>query len=205
MTAGGPYDAPQAAADVIDLAESLGWQSFTWVAHSMSTVPALHLACCAPMRVERLVLIGPPPPGGGASPGLIEAAKRIAFGDDEERIKALQQMWGSRLSMSWISLKAQQWRESAEPQAVADYVDMFARDGVPDLGGTVEAPVIAIAGNEDPNELMRPGAVRAALQALCPRLTVRSIENCGHYPMQEAPPIFASLVERAVTGAFDRP
>src|SRR5688572_23899123 len=58
----GVYTVPEAAADVLALADALDWRTFALVGHSMSSLVALHLAQQPSTRVSRLVLITPPPP-----------------------------------------------------------------------------------------------------------------------------------------------
>lgn len=52
-----------------------------------------------------------------------------------------------------------------------------------------------ITGEHDA-EPMRREAVTAALGPLCDSLVVNAITDCGHYPMQEAPPLLVTLVQR---------
>lgn len=197
----GPFNATQAASDIVALADQLGWERFVTVGHSMSTIVSLHLAQQQPDRIDRAILITPPPPQGGAPEEVLSGAKEIAMGDDALRKEALKQMWGTRLPDAWIAYKVNRWREAAEPHAVAAYVDMFARDGLPDRERRIYRPVIAIAGADDPNPLMRSALVSSALRPICTRLRVQSLEQSGHYPMQELPPLFAKVVQEAVTGA----
>jgi pimeloyl-ACP methyl ester carboxylesterase len=108
-------------------------------------------------------------------------------------------MWGDRLSKQWIRFKAARWRACAEPAAVAAYVAMFARDGLPDPTARVTVPVLAITGEQDAEPMCRD-AVTAALGPLCDNLVVDSLTDCGHYPMQEAPPLLVTLVQRFLAG-----
>ncbi len=95
----GAFTVAEAAADVVNLADALGWRRFAIVGHSMSTLVALHLAQHLPDRVDRAVLLTPPPPSGfGADDATLAAMEAIARGDDAKRIRSLQTMWGDRLS-----------------------------------------------------------------------------------------------------------
>jgi pimeloyl-ACP methyl ester carboxylesterase len=83
----------------------------------------------------------------------------------------------------------------SDPDAVAAHVALFGVTGLPDTTTPVACPVLAIAGEQDAPP-MRSGAVLEALTPLCPSLTVAPLGDVGHYPMQEAPPLFAALVQR---------
>jgi len=195
----GPFDAVQAGKDIIELADSMDISRFVIIGHSMSSVVAMHLAQIDPQRIIGAILVTPPPLTGGAPAEIIEGAKAIARSDDEGRKAALRQMWGDRLSDAWIDFKIARWRKAAAPEAVADYVDMFARTGLPSGPVPVAPPVIAITGEVDPNPMMRSPAVREALAPLSPAAKIISITDSGHYPMQETPPLFATTVSRALS------
>lgn len=196
----GAFTVEEAAGDVIDLVDALGWSRFAIVGHSMSTLVALHLAQRRPDRVERVVLLTPPPPAGfGADEAGLEAARSLALADEAAQLESLRQRFGARLSPGWVAFKAARWRATADPGAAAGYVAMFARDGLPDRSTKVSPPVLAVTGEQDLPP-MRAEAVARGLSPLCERLTVAPIALSGHYPMQEAPPLLVALVERFLSG-----
>jgi pimeloyl-ACP methyl ester carboxylesterase len=196
----GRFDLGEAAGDVLDLAATLGMQRFFLVGHSMSSLVALHLAQQAPERVMAAVGLTPPPPGGfGADEAMMAMLREAALGDDAFRVASLKANWGDRLSDGWVAFKAARWGEAADRPAVAAYATMFARDGLPDRSRRIRIPVLAVAGEEDAPP-MRGEAVRTALAPLCDRLTVVALARCGHYPMQECPPLLATVVERFLAG-----
>ncbi len=196
----GRFDLQEAAGDVLALADGLGWERFSLVGHSMSTLVALHLSQHHPARITRTVLVTPPPPTGfGADDATLESLRAVARGDDQLRLRALQASQGNRLSAGWLKDKLSRWRASASPDAVAAYAEMFARRGLSDPHSTVEVPVMAVTGEQDA-EPMRSAAVQQLLAPLCARLTVKAIVESGHYPMQETPPLLVALVERFLAG-----
>jgi pimeloyl-ACP methyl ester carboxylesterase len=125
----------------------------------------------------------------------LDAMAAVARGDDSKRIQILKAWWGDRLSEHWIRFKAARWRACADPEAVAGYVAMFARDGLPDPTASIAVPLLAVTGEHD-TEIMRREAVTKLLAPLCERLVVTPLADCGHYPMQEAPPLLVTIVER---------
>jgi pimeloyl-ACP methyl ester carboxylesterase len=192
----GDFTLVEAASDVVSLADALGWRRFAVVGHSMSSLVALHLAQHLPDRIDRAVALTPPPPGGfGADDATLDAMRAVARGDDSQRINMLKRMWGDRLSERWIHFKAARWRACADPEAVAGYIAMFARDGLPNPTARIAVPLLAVTGEKDA-EPMRREAVTKSLAPLCERLVVTSLAECGHYPMQEAPPLVVTILER---------
>ncbi|RYG71457.1 alpha/beta hydrolase [bacterium] len=192
----GHFTLEEAAADVLALVDALGWQQFSIIGHSMSSLIALHLGQQHSDRIERAVVITPPPPRSfGADEASLEAMRAMASGDEETRMAGLQANWGDYLSPGWLRFKIRRWRECASPEAATAYVDMFGRDGMPDPVTPIEHPVLAITGEKDAPP-MRSVAVRELLGTLCPQLQVIPIVEAGHYPMQEAPPLTVAILER---------
>jgi 3-oxoadipate enol-lactonase len=192
----GRFTVAEAAADVLALTDTLGWSRFAVVGHSMTTLVALHLAQHQADRVERLVLLAPPPPAGfGVDDAALDAMRAIALADDAKRTALAGPQIGGHLSPAWTAYKVSRWRATADPAAVAGYIAMFARDGLPTPAAPVTVPVLAITGERD-GPPMRSEAVTRALTPLCQQLTVTPLADSGHYPMQEMPPLTAALVER---------
>ena len=192
----GAFTLEEAAADVIALADSRSLRQFAIVGHSMSTLVALHLAQHAPDRIERAVVLTPPPPMGfGADDATLVALAGLARSGDEVRLNAWRTRYGARLSEGWARFKAERWSATSDPEAVAGYAPMFARHGLPHPEIKIRCPVLAITGEQD-IEIMRQASVTKLLAPICDRLTVTPLVDCGHYPMQEAPPLLVALIER---------
>jgi 3-oxoadipate enol-lactonase len=196
----GAFTVEEAAADVLELADARGWRRFAVMGHSMSTLVALHLAQHTPERIERAVVLTPPPPTGfGADDATLAALVGLARAGDEVRVEAWQTRYGSRLSEGWARFKAERWSATSNREAVARYAPMFARRGLPDHSAKVSCPLLAVTGEQD-IEVMRQAAVTKFLAPLCEQLTVTPLAECGHYPMQEAPPLLVAIVERFMAG-----
>lgn len=197
----GSFTVAEGASDVAALADALGWDRFSVVGHSMSSLVALHLAQRHADRIARVVVLTPPPPAGfGATDEQVAASRALALGDDATRAAALAQRFGDRLSPGWTAYKLARWRATSDPAAVAAYVAMFARDGLPDPTARISVPVLAVTGEEDVPP-MRSAAVEEGLSKLCDRLRVVALEGSGHYPMQEMPPRLVAHVERFLVDA----
>jgi pimeloyl-ACP methyl ester carboxylesterase len=192
----GSFTLKEATADVLALADSLGWNQFAIVGHSMSSLVALHLAQHHADRIERAVVLTPPPPTGmGADDATLAILRTLALADDATRIAIFTQQFGTRLTPKWTAFKAARWRAAADPEAAAGYVPMFARDGLTDPTARITIPLLAITGEQD-SPLMRHAAVTATLSPLCANLSVTSLADSSHYPMQEMPPLTVSIVEQ---------
>ncbi len=192
----GAFTVAEGGSDVLALADALGWARFAIVGHSMSALVALHLSQHHVDRIERAVVLAPPPPTGfGADDAMIAASHGTALADEATQWAVLSQRFGARLSTGWTNYKASRWRATADPKAAAAYVTMFARDGLPDPTARIAVPVLAITGEQDAPPMRREAVLRT-LGPLCDELAVAPLADCGHYQMQEMPPLTVALVER---------
>lgn len=196
MTRSGDYDLREATADVLALADALKFQKFCAIGHSMSTYVAMQLAQHHADRVTRAVLLTPGPPAGfGGDDTALIPVHRLACGDDETRRAWLHQRFGSQWSDGWVRFKLKQWRETTNPEAVARYAALFMRDGLPEPTARITIPVLSVTGERDV-EIMQRASVTRLLSPICDDLTVTPLLECGHYPMQEAPVLLVTLLER---------
>jgi pimeloyl-ACP methyl ester carboxylesterase len=196
----GSFNVEEASSDVLELADALGWRRFVMVGHSMSSLVALHLAQRHADRLHRVVVLTPPPPGGfGADDERLSATMALARADETTRMNFITGRSEFRLSSGWARYKAARWRASADDDAAAAYVRMFARDGVPNPTARIDIPVLAITGEQDA-PIMRRDSVTRLLAPLCDQLVVTALLQCGHYPMQEMPVLTVALIEEFVAG-----
>jgi pimeloyl-ACP methyl ester carboxylesterase len=189
-------DAATLDRDVLAVADHLQWARFHLVAHSMSTVVAQRLARSAVERLASVTLVTPVPPGLLYPDPVVDSLRAVGRHPDR-RHEAFAPRWGTRLSARWLEWKLEQWAARSDAEAVAAYVDLFARSDLATTRAAVDVPVLAITGAEDAPHFARM-AVEPAIRAVYPDTVVEEISAAGHYPMQEAPPLFASLVERFV-------
>lgn len=196
----GEFTLREAAGDVLELATKLGFSQFAIVGHSMSTLIALHLAQHHADRVTRAVVLTPAPPAGtGLRDAELAAIDALARGNDETRSYWLRMRVGEHSPDGFARFKAERWRATSTPDAVAAYARMFARDGLPDPRARIRIPLLAVTGERD-IELMRRETVTKLLEPICDQLTVAAIADSGHYPMQETPPLLVATVERFLSG-----
>jgi 3-oxoadipate enol-lactonase len=192
----GSHNLDEAAADVIALADRLGWAQFSLVGHSMTGLVVQQVAQMIPERVLRVVAITP---AGPTSMGLDDEAigffRSIALANDEGRFVTVTSLWGTRLSTTWTRYKLHRWRVTADPAAAADYVRMW---GNTDISEKVRglATRMLIIGAELDAPPFHADALEASMLPFYPNAKVVTLSECGHYPMQEQPPALATLIEQ---------
>jgi 3-oxoadipate enol-lactonase len=146
--------------------------------------------------VSRVVAITPVPAVGiGLDRATVEVFQAIALGDDQARLAAVGPMWGDRLSATWTKYKLRRWRETVEPRAAAKYVGMWGCENISEGGGGIKTPMLIIAAEKDAPPF-QAAALNTSTLPFYPNGRLVSLDDCGHYPMQEQPPLLATLVER---------
>jgi 3-oxoadipate enol-lactonase len=196
----GEFTLEEAAGDALAVAAKLGWTEFSLIGHSMSGLVVQRMAQLAADRIARVVAITPVPPlGVGLDPATVELFRAIALADDEGRYAAVAPMWGTRLSDTWIRYKLRRWRETADAEAAAGYVELWGRSAIVPAAGEMETPMLIIAAGQD----APPFQARALEASMLPHYRnarVISLEESGHYPMQEQPPRLVTEIERFLVG-----
>ena len=190
----------EAAGDAIALADRLGWARFSLIGHSMSGLVVQRIAQLVTERIERVVAITPVSPGGmGLDSGAIAFMQSIAMGTDEERYAAVGSMWGTRLSETWVRYKLRCWRETASPEAAAKYVEMWGATEISRGARGIETPMLIVAAAQDAPPF-QAAALEASMLPFYPNAQLISLGESGHYPMQEQPPLLATVIERFLGG-----
>lgn len=186
----------EAAGDAIALTDKLAWEQFSLIGHSMSGLVVQRIAQLAPARVARIAAITPVPPAGlGIDEATAELFRAIAQANDEERFSKVAPMWGTRLAETWIRHKLRRWRETANPAAVAKYVDLWGRSNISQGARGIETPILIVAAAQDAPPF-QAAALEASMLPYYPHARVISLSESGHYPMQEQPPLLMTVLER---------
>jgi 3-oxoadipate enol-lactonase len=189
----------EAAEDALAVADTLGWSTFSLIGHSMSGLIVQRIAQLAPERIARLVAITPVSPSGmGLPQPAVDQIRGLALADDDRRFAALRQMWGDRLSETWIRFKLKKWRETASAAAAANYVEMWGCSHISQDARGLRTPMLVIAAAQD-SPPFQAAALEASMLPWYPNAKLISLSESGHYPMQEQPPMIATIIERFLT------
>ncbi|CAG2127150.1 2-succinyl-6-hydroxy-2, 4-cyclohexadiene-1-carboxylate synthase [Cupriavidus yeoncheonensis] len=198
----GGFDLQEIAADVLSLADELGWQRFSLMGHSMGGKAMQAVAMLAPARVNAMVGITPVPP----TPVPFDVPTRSLFEraacEFAARVAVVDHSTGARLSRRWVERIVRASVEHADPDAFAAYFRAWAdTDFSADIAGTT-IPTLLLVGEHDPSltvDVMQQTYGRAFAD-----LAIDEIPNAGHYPMDETPVDLATRIERFLTAADHR-
>ncbi|CAB3751901.1 alpha/beta hydrolase [Burkholderia sp. MSh2] len=188
----GAYTVAEISADCLALANRLGWQRFHVIGHSMTGMATQRLAADAPERILSAIAVCPMSAAGNR----LNDDARAFFASttvDDDALRRLARYVTGGLSARWADVKLRQNRERTAPGCRLAYLDMLTgTDFVDDVRG-LDTRFLVIVGDKDPG--LDAAAMQATFLAWHPHARLATIPNCGHYPMQECPPYFATIVE----------
>nr|WP_187299759.1 alpha/beta hydrolase [Methylobacterium sp. B34] len=187
-----PSDIEQIAATVIALADSLEWYQFHIVGHSLSAMIAQYVAVLEPERIASLTAVCPIP----ASGSFANDDALAFFATTTEDTDAFHRLIGflsGQLSNGWREAKWVRSRLASSPEVKMQYYPLFRTDFSRRLFGST-TKVNLILGDHDPG--LDEATLAPVFRSWFRDLAIETVSNCGHYPMEEAPPYFATTLER---------
>jgi pimeloyl-ACP methyl ester carboxylesterase len=191
----GDYTPEEAAGDVIALADRLGWQTFSLIGHSMSGLVVQRIPQLAGGRVSRVVAVTPVAPSGmGLGRATVEMFQAIALADDQARLAPPRLHVGRSL----INLLGQVQIEALAGDCGAPRRGRVRRDLGPrrHFRGRPRNPDADADYRGRDTPPFQAEALNTSMLPFYPNARLVSLCECGHYPMQEQPPLLATLIER---------
>jgi pimeloyl-ACP methyl ester carboxylesterase len=190
----GRFTLDEAAGDVLELADTLGFARFHLVGHSMSAMIGQKVAAVARHRVASLVAVTPVPASGFPADAATRAAMAGLADDDEALRRAIDLRTGGRYHRAWLDARLARARRAAGREVMLGYLAMFTGPGCADEVQGLTLPVLAIVGEHD-LPIYREDSVRARFGSWYPGLEIAVCPAAGHYPMLETPVRLAALIE----------
>ncbi|MEV4808909.1 alpha/beta fold hydrolase [Micromonospora avicenniae] len=189
----GEFSIAEISRDALDLVDSLGWNTFSVVGHSMGGSAAQRVLADAPGRVERLVGISPVPAGGVPFDLRSWALFDGAAADAANRRAIIDLTTGNRLSGRWLDEMVQFSVENSTREAFGTYLTAWARTDFTDEVKGNPVPALAIVGEQDP--ALGADTMRETWMRHYPNARLEVLANAGHYAMYETPVRLATVVE----------
>ncbi|MGO9360491.1 MAG: alpha/beta fold hydrolase [Xanthobacteraceae bacterium] len=189
----GSYTMQEISADVLAVADALGWREFSLIGHSMGGMAIQRILLDAPKRVRKLVAITPVPASGVPfDPQSWQLFEGAAASLDNRRA-IIDFSTGGRLSKAWIDHVARYSEETSQREAFAAYLQAWAKtDFHAEIKGNA-VPVKVIAGAND--SALTADVMKATWLAWYPNASLEVMPNAGHYPMDETPVALATSIE----------
>lgn len=190
----GRFTSDEAANDVISVADALGWGSFHIVGHSMTGMVVQKAALLAEGRVESIVATTPVHAGGMQPDEDTYAFFTQAAQAPEPMAQAIGLLTGGQLSPQWQEFKVQRAMSQSTEDARLGYLEMFAFEDFSERVEGMETPVLIVLGRND-IDAFRPPVIEQTFGQWYRNVEITQITDAGHYPMQEAPALYATRVE----------
>ncbi|MGW3009458.1 alpha/beta fold hydrolase [Streptomyces sp. NPDC001219] len=183
--ADGAYTTGEGAADVLALANRLGWERFSVVGHSMGASVVQRVLAAAPRRVRRMVGISPVPASGLPLPPqeweLFSSADRTP----ENRRAIIDLTTGGRRPAAWLDRMVRRSLECSDPKAFRSWLDSWSREGFATEVEGSRVPALAVTGTLDP--ALTAELTRQTWMRWYTRGELVELPSAGHYAMDETP------------------
>jgi pimeloyl-ACP methyl ester carboxylesterase len=189
----GAYTTAEAAADVVELADRLGWERFSVVGHSMGAAVAQRLLALAPDRLRRLVGVSPVPASGLPLPADQWELFADAAHKPENRRAIIDFTTGGRLPAAWLDRMVARSLELSDTKAFRAYLDSWAGDDFHTEVEGATVPALAVTGALDP--ALSAGLMRETWMCWYPDAELFELPWAGHYAMDESPLDLIRVVE----------
>ncbi|MEZ0092323.1 alpha/beta fold hydrolase [Streptacidiphilus sp. EB129] len=189
----GAYTTREAGADVIALADTLGWERYSLIGHSMGACVVQRALAMAPSRVRRLVGLNPVPAGG--FPMTPEQWELFSGAADlpANRRAIIDLTTGGARPAAWLDRMVAESLDRSDAKAFRAWLDSWAREDFHEEIEGSPLPVRVVVGALDPAlsaEVMRQTWLR-----WYPHADLVELPATGHYPMEETPLQLLSAVE----------
>ncbi|WP_233828748.1 alpha/beta fold hydrolase [Paraburkholderia sp. ZP32-5] len=188
----GEFTIEEMAADCLMLADQLGWTRFHVIGHSMTGMITQRMAADAPSRIASAIAVCPVSAAGNR----LSPDARAFFDstiEDDDALRRLFKFVTGGLSDTWADRKVRQSRDTVAFTCRSRYLDMLTTANFVDDVRGLQTPYLVIVGDKDPG--LDSEAMKRTFLAWHLNAELHVISNCGHYPMQECPPYFATVVE----------
>ncbi len=192
--AAGRFTMDEIAGDTIALADTLGWEKFSLMGHSMGGKAIQRVLTRAPSRVRKLVAVTPVP---AAEVPFDEAGWALFSGAAENagnRYGIIDFTTGNRLSKTWVDQMVAHSLDCSTRTAFAAYLLAWAKTDFSAEVDGLPTPVHVIVGEHD--GAINAEVMRATYLAWYPNATMEVMANAGHYPMHETPVALATTIEK---------
>ncbi|SEK59637.1 alpha/beta fold hydrolase [Streptacidiphilus jiangxiensis] len=189
----GAHSTAEGGADVLALADALGWDRFSLVGHSMGACVAQRVLAAAPARVRRLVGLNPVPAGGFPMPPQQWELFSGAAEFPGNRRTIIDITTGGVRPAAWLDRMVAQSQACSDAKAFRAWLDSWAGEDFHEAIEGAGLPVRVVVGELDPAlgaEVMRATWLRWYRDA---ELVV--LPAAGHYPMEETPLQLVTAVE----------
>jgi pimeloyl-ACP methyl ester carboxylesterase len=189
----GEFTIGEFAADIVGLADALGWDRFSIVGHSMGAMAAQRVLCTARDRVRSIVGVTPVAASGAQFDEAGWSIFSQSVTDPAFRRQVFEITTAGRSTPTWVTALVEDSLVALAPEALQGYLRSHANDGFSDEIVGADTPVLALVGENDvavPRE-----AIDKTFAQWYPNLRIETLAGSSHYPADEVPVALVTAVE----------
>jgi len=191
----GTYSVEEASADAIKLIDSLRWNEFHLIGHSMSGMIVQKIAVSNPARVKSIIAITPVPACGTPGPKeMLDFFTSAALSNDEAAIQCINTLTSNRYTMTYAKNMVTDLRERSTSQARVGYLNMFFYTDFSESVKGLGTPILVLFGEYDLEG--SEAFMRNTFLKWCPNAQLECCYASGHYPMIETPLALVASIEK---------
>lgn len=192
---GGTYSVEEASADAVKLMDSLGWNHFHLIGHSMSGMIVQKIAVDCPSRVKSIVAITPVPACGSPAPKeMMDFLTSAALNNDEAARQCINTLTSNRYPKTFAKNMVTNLRQRSTSEARLGYLNMFAHTDFSESVKGLRTPILVLFGEYDfeGSETF----MRQTFLNWYPNAQLACCATSGHYPMIETPIALVAVIEK---------
>lgn len=191
----GRYSVDEASADAVTLIDSLAWDKFHLIGHSMSGMIVQKIAVDNPSRVKSVVAITAVPACGSPAPkemmGFFESA---ALNNDEAAMECINILTSNRYTKTFAKKMVTDLRQHSTSEARLGYLNMFSHTDFSESVKGLRTPILVLFGEYDFNG--SEACMRNTFLNWYPNAQLECCKASGHYPMLETPVTLVAIIEK---------
>ncbi len=181
----GAMTVEEIAADVLSLADHLGWARFHVLGHSMAGMAAQRLMIDAPDRIESAMLLAPVPASGARIDDARRGLLKAGLVSPEMRLALIDANTGKVRDKYWLRSLCRLSITGTRPEVMEAYMASWTGEGFAEaLRGNL-CPTSIVIGDLDPGTPQEK--VQATYDDLLGKYRIEVLARTGHYAMQESP------------------
>jgi pimeloyl-ACP methyl ester carboxylesterase len=196
----GEFSIPEMAADLLGVADALGWDAFHLVGHSMGG-QAAQLVTGLPggrERVLTLSLVSSVPSGGFPLDDESQKFFGAAAEDSAVMAEVVTVLTGRRHGPGFGRHLERLMQSTTTTPTLRGYLRAWTQDDVSSQVGGFERPVLVLAGEHDP--VLGPEVTAARITSRFRDARQVTVPAAGHFPTMETPARTAGLINAHISG-----
>ena len=191
----GTYTAEEASSDAIKLINSLGWNKFHLIGHSMSGMIVQKIAVENPSRVKSIVAITPVPACGSPGPKeMMDFFESAALNNDGAAMECVNTLTSNRYTKTFAKKMVTDNRQRSTSDARLGYMNMFFHTDFSESVKGLRTPILVLIGEHDFKE--SEAFMRNTFLKWYPNAELECCKASGHYPMIETPIALVASIEK---------